>query len=116
LVVPGGVQDEVAQEFAGGGGDDPDVQVLDEQDDVGSGVGSSDADVVQLAMVAQCDDPGVVDAVAADSFMGGREAGGRGFGSGGVGRGRCLAAQGAVRAGGVVVLPEGIQLGLQLGQ
>ena len=49
LVVPGGVEGEVAQEFAGGLGDDSDVQVLDEQQDVGSGVGSSDADVVQAA-------------------------------------------------------------------
>ena len=37
------------------GVDDPDVQVLDEQDDVGSGVGSADADVVQSAVVADGD-------------------------------------------------------------
>ena len=49
MVVPAGVEDEVAQEFAGGLGDDADVPVLDEQEDVGSGVGSSDADVVQPA-------------------------------------------------------------------
>ena len=45
LVVAAGVDGEVAEEFAGGGVDDADVEVLDEQDDVGSGVGSSDADV-----------------------------------------------------------------------
>jgi hypothetical protein len=53
LVVPGGVEDEVAEQFAGGLDDDADVAVLDEQQDVGSGVGSSDADVVQLA-VEEC--------------------------------------------------------------
>jgi hypothetical protein len=52
LVVPGGVEDQVAQEFAGVGGDDADVEVLDQEEDVGSGVGSSDADVVQAAVVA----------------------------------------------------------------
>jgi hypothetical protein len=30
LVVPGGVEGELAQQFAGGGVDDADVQVLDE--------------------------------------------------------------------------------------
>jgi hypothetical protein len=41
LVVAGGVEGELAQQFAGGGVDDPDVQVAGEQQDVGSGVGSS---------------------------------------------------------------------------
>ena len=41
LVVLGGVDGELAQEFAGGGVDDADVEVLDQQDDVGSGLGSS---------------------------------------------------------------------------
>jgi len=45
LVVLGQVDDQFAEEFAGGGVDDPDVEVVDEHDDVGSGVGSSDADV-----------------------------------------------------------------------
>jgi len=44
LVVAGGVEGQFAQEFAGGGVDDSDVEVLDEHDHVGSGVGSSDAD------------------------------------------------------------------------
>ena len=47
---------EVAEEFSGGGVDDADVEVVDEEDDVGSGVGSSDADVVELAVDAQGDD------------------------------------------------------------
>ncbi len=87
LVVPGGVEGEVAEQFAGGRGDNPDVEVLDEQQDVGSGVGSSDADVVQAAVVAQGDDAGVVDAVAADPFVGRCDAGGGGFRAGGVGGG-----------------------------
>lgn len=41
LVVPGGVEGEVAEEFAGGGVDDADVEVGDEDDDVGSGVFSA---------------------------------------------------------------------------
>ena len=55
LVVAGGVDGEVAEEFAGGGVDDADVVVVDEEDDVGSGVGSSDADVVKSSVDAQGD-------------------------------------------------------------
>jgi hypothetical protein len=58
LVVPGGVQDEVTEQFTGGLGDDADVAVLDEQQEVGSGVGSSDADVVEPAVVADGDGAG----------------------------------------------------------
>jgi hypothetical protein len=46
LVVPGWVEGEFAEEFAGGGVDDADVEVVHEHEDAGSGVGSSDADVV----------------------------------------------------------------------
>lgn len=52
----------MAQELAGGGEDDADVVV---QDDVGPGVGSSDAEAVQPVGVAQRDDAAVVDAVVA---------------------------------------------------
>jgi hypothetical protein len=45
LVVAAWVDGELAEELAGGGVDDAEVQVVDEQDDVGSGVGSADADV-----------------------------------------------------------------------
>ena len=116
MVVPGGVEDEVAEQFSGGLVDDPDVQVLDQQEDVGSGVGSSDADVVEAAVVAQGDDAGVVDAVAADPLVGGLQAGGGGFGSGGVGGRGCSAGEGAVRTPLVVVLAEGVELGLEFGQ
>ena len=52
MVGLGGVEGELAEEFAGGGVDDADVEIGDEQDDVGSGVGSADADVVESAVVA----------------------------------------------------------------
>ena len=70
LVVLARVEGQVAQESAGGGVDDADVQVLDEHDDVGPGVGPADADVVEPAVVAQGDDAGGVDAVAADAVVG----------------------------------------------
>ena len=70
LVVAGGVDGEVAEEFAGGGVDDADVEVVDEHDDVGSGVGSADADVVESAVEAQGDVAVVVDAVVADAVVG----------------------------------------------
>ena len=83
MVVPGGVEGEVAEEFAGGGVDDADVEVGDEDDDVGSGVFSADADVVQAAVVAQRDLAGGVDAVVADPVVNGTVGGcGSGFGTG----------------------------------
>jgi hypothetical protein len=67
LVVAGGVEGEVAEDLAGGGVDDADVEVGDEEEDGGSGVGSSEADVVESAVVAEGDAAGGVDAVAADA-------------------------------------------------
>ena len=93
-------------------------EVLDEQDDGGSGVGSADADVVESAVVAQGDGAGFVDAVVADPVVGVGVAGlaGQGFGQ------RVVAAcgggsvrQGAVRAAVVVLVDEGVEQGLQLG-
>jgi hypothetical protein len=55
LVVPARVDGELAQEFAGGGVDDADVEVLDEQDDVGSDVGSPDADSATSLTAAASD-------------------------------------------------------------
>ena len=69
MVVAGGVEGELSEEFAGGGVGDADVVVVDEDDDVGSGVGSSDADVVEPAVDAQRDGAGFVDAVAADAVV-----------------------------------------------
>ena len=70
LVVAVGVEGELAQEFAGGGVDDADFQVLDQEQDAGSGVGPADADVVEFAVVAEGDEPGGVDAVGADAVVG----------------------------------------------
>jgi len=55
LVALGGVEGQLAEEFAGGGVDDADVEVLDQDDDAGSGVGSADADGVERPAVAQGD-------------------------------------------------------------
>ena len=88
LVALGRVEGQFADEFAGGGVDDADVEVLDQDDDAGSGVGSADADGVERPAVAQGDFACLVDAVAADAFVGvvGAVAGG-GLGSAGVDRG-----------------------------
>ena len=51
MVVAGGIEDQLAQEFPGDGVDDADMQVVDQHKDVGSGVGSPDADVVRAAVV-----------------------------------------------------------------
>jgi hypothetical protein len=77
LVGAVGVEDEFAEELAGGGVDDADVQVLDEEQDAGSGVGAADADVVEFSVVAEGDEPGVVDAVGADAVVGCRLSGRR---------------------------------------
>src|SRR5512133_1896504 len=70
LVALGRVEGELAEEFAGGGVDHADVAVLDQDEDVGSGVGSADADGVEPAVVAQGDLAALVDPVAADSVVG----------------------------------------------
>ena len=88
MVAAGGVEGEAAEQFAGGGVDDAHVEVGDEQDDAGSGVGSADADVVEVAIDAQGDGAAVVDAVVTDAEMGVVAAvAGVGFGAGGVGDG-----------------------------
>jgi hypothetical protein len=118
LVVAGGVEGQFAEKLAGGGVDDPDVVVLDEHQDVGSGVGSADADVVQAAVDAQGDAAGLVDLVVAESVVGvAVPAGARdGFGAGGVGgrRGGPVG-QRSVRPVVVVGADEGVDEGLQLG-
>lgn len=81
MVVAGGVDRECSEEFSGGGIDDANVEVVDEEDDVGSGVGSSDADVAELAGDAEGDDAGGVDAVVSDSVVGVVGSGRGGFGS-----------------------------------
>ncbi len=70
MVIAIGVEDQFAEELAGGGVDDAGLEVLDEQDDAGSGVGSSDADVVEATVVAQGHASGSVDGVVTDSVVG----------------------------------------------
>ena len=53
LVVAVRVEGEFAEDLSGGGVDDPDVKAVHEQQDVGSCVGSFDADVVESAVVSQ---------------------------------------------------------------
>ena len=89
LVDAGRVEGELAEQFAGGGVDDPDVLVLDEQQDVGSGVGSADADAVEPPGVAEGDGAGGADAVVADAVVGVGVAVARGgFGAGCIGGAR----------------------------
>jgi hypothetical protein len=84
---------------------------------VGSGVGSSDADVVKAPADAQGEAAGVIDAVAADPVVSVQAFAGGGFGAGCVGGGRGGATgHRAVRAVVVVFDNEGIDLGLQLGE
>ena len=53
LVVAGRVDGQFADEFAGDGVDDADVQVVDEHQDRGPGVLAAGADVVEAAIDAQ---------------------------------------------------------------
>ena len=57
---PRGVEGVFADEFSGGGVDDADMSVLDEEDVVGSGVGSADADVMESACASMADRRGCV--------------------------------------------------------
>ena len=117
LVAPGGVEGVCPQEFAGGGVHDADVEVGNEHDDAGSGVGSPDADAVEAPGVSEGDFACLVDAVVADTVVGvGAAVEGAGFRPGRVGGGRCcLVGQGAVRPGVVVGAGERVEEGLQLG-
>jgi hypothetical protein len=53
LVVRGGVEGELADEFAGFGVDGGDLKVLDQEQGGGAVPGASESDVVQAAAVAQ---------------------------------------------------------------
>ena len=69
LVVAAGIEFEVAEWFAVGGGD-ADVEVFDEDRDWSMAVTSADADVVESAAVAQGELAGGVDGVVAYSVVG----------------------------------------------
>src|SRR4051795_4266207 len=118
LVALGCVEDELAEEFAGGGVDDADVEVLGEDGDAGSGVGAADADGVHLAAVSPGDLAGLVDLVVADAVVGffGAVAGARRR-LGAVRVDRCgggSVVQGAVWPVLVVLLDEGVEEGLEV--
>jgi hypothetical protein len=84
VVVAGGVDGELSDDGSGGGVQHGDVEVADEHQNVGSGVGAADADVVQSSGVTQGEASGVVDAVGADAVVAVGAVAGAGFGSGGV--------------------------------
>ena len=69
LVAPGGVEGEVAEEFAFLA-EDSDVEVGDEDDDASSFVGAADTDVVEAGAVAEGEFAGGVDAVVTDPGVG----------------------------------------------
>ena len=116
MVVLRGVDGELAEQFSGGDVDDADAEVVDEEEHVGSGVGSPDADVVEVSVDAQRDDAGGVDGVAPDAVVVVVATGGGGFGSGEVRLfGGDVAGVGAVAALGVVDGSEGIEEGLEFG-
>jgi hypothetical protein len=118
LVVAAGIDGQFSEEFAGGGVDDADVEVVDEYEHVGSGVGSADAEVVEAAGHAERDHAGGVDAVVADAGVRVVVAagGGEGFGEGVVGGcGGGAVGQGPVWPLVVVDRGELVEQGLQVG-
>ncbi len=80
LVVAVGVEGEVAEHFSGGGVDDADVEVFDEEDDGGLSVGSADSHVVEFAGGAEGDDSVVTDDVLSGPVVAVCQVGGGGFG------------------------------------
>ena len=93
------------------------MSVSGEDQHVSAAVAASDADVVQAAGVAEGELAVAVDGVVADSPAGVVEGdAGRGcLGSGLIGLLGCSASQGAVGPDGVVVVPEVVELALELG-
>ena len=69
LVVLGRVELQFAEEFSVVG-EDADVSIVDQDQDVGAGVVSADADVVEPAVVAQGEHAAGVDLVVADAVVG----------------------------------------------
>jgi hypothetical protein len=112
LVVDVGVEFEFADEGAGGGVENSDFSVVDEEPDFAAFVSAAESDVVHSRVVADGDDAGVVDAVFADSPMP-VGAGWGCFAASGVGGRWGAAVQGPVRPDRVVVVPECVELRLQ---
>lgn len=67
LVVAGGVEGELSDEFPGAVVDDADLEAVDEDDDAGSGEGSAEADVVESSGMAEGDAAVVVDGVGSEA-------------------------------------------------
>jgi len=86
LVLPLSVEDEVAQELASAGMDDPDLAVPDQNQDGDSGMLATDADVVKAAAVAHDDRSCPANMVGSDAVMGvACPSSGGGFGTDSVG-------------------------------
>jgi hypothetical protein len=116
LVVAGRVDGELADECAGGGVDDPDVQVVDEHEDCGAGVLVADADVVEFPADAQGELAGrVVRSVRTRWWVPTVRSPGAALGLAGRRWPGCLVRERLVRAAGVVDDGERVELGLQLG-
>jgi hypothetical protein len=113
LVVEAGVESELAQQLAGGGVDHADVLVVDQDSNPFVFVGASDSDVVHAGAEPEGDGAGVIDTVFADSPVS-VGAGRGGFAARGVGLVWGCAVEGAMRADGVVVVAEGVELALEL--
>jgi len=118
LVVPAGVEGQCAEQLAGLFFQDPDVKFVDQHQHPGAGVAAAEAEVVQAAVVPQGEFAVAVDAVFADAEVFVDEdalASGHGAGPCVPRFGGCAAADAAVWPLGVVVLGEGVELGLQDG-
>ena len=89
MVAALGVDGEGADDFAGGGVDDADVELVDEQDDAGSVEGSSEADVVDWPLMRRLTLPDWMRSWRTRNSLSGWSLPGAGFGSGGVGDGGC---------------------------
>jgi hypothetical protein len=66
LVIDGWVENQLADDLAGGGVGDTDVEAVDQHQDKGSGVGSADTDVVESACLTEGEFAVAIDHVAAD--------------------------------------------------
>ena len=113
LVVFGGVDGELAQDFAGLFIDDDDIEVVDEHPDGCAGVFFSNSDVVEISAASQGDVSCFIDFVFSNS-----EVSFSGlwccFCSCQVGVLGCFAIEGTVRAVMVVMLNESVDEGLKL--
>lgn len=114
LVVAVGVESAVADDLAGGGVDDGDAQVVDQDPHGVAVVLVAESDVVQASAVAP-GDSSAGDLVVADAPVP-VAAGGGGFGAGGVDLGRGAPDQGPMLPGVVGGVGERVELGWEFVQ